>query len=85
MIQHFLFDISKLLKIISITKRFGNFSKLSIQLYLGISYPELTFIDVRVHEGGVLRGIMATTLQPVLTVLGHISEAALHGIVLDFL
>ena len=41
MIQYLLFGASKLLKIIDITKRIGNFFKLPIQLLEGISYPEL--------------------------------------------
>lgn len=34
----------KLLNISRITKRIGNFFKLPIQLYWGISYPELAFL-----------------------------------------
>ena len=41
MIQCLLFYTSKLLNISDITKRIGNFFKLPIQLFQGISYPEL--------------------------------------------
>lgn len=38
------FDTSKLLNINDITKRIGNFFKLPIQLFQGVSYPELALL-----------------------------------------
>ena len=40
------FDTSKLLNISEITKRIGNFSKLPIQLFYTIPYPELALINL---------------------------------------
>ncbi len=45
MIQYLLFDTSKILNINDITKRIGNFFKLPIQLFKGVSYPELALIE----------------------------------------
>lgn len=40
-------------------------------------------IDDGVHEGCVLRCLVASTLQPVLASPGYTTEAAFHGIVPD--
>lgn len=44
MIPYLLFGTSKLLNPNDISKRIGNFFKLPIQLFWGISYPELASI-----------------------------------------
>ncbi|WP_289764945.1 hypothetical protein, partial [uncultured Duncaniella sp.] len=41
MIQYLLFVTSKSLNVSDITKRIGSFFKLPIQLFYGVSYPEL--------------------------------------------
>lgn len=41
-----MFGTSKLLNINDATKRIGNFFKLPIQLFHGVPYPELTFLNI---------------------------------------
>jgi hypothetical protein len=49
MIQYLLFVTSKLLNISDITKKIGSLKKLPIQLFYGVPYPELAFIEYGVY------------------------------------
>ena len=54
-----MFDTSKILNINDITKRIGNFFKLPIQLFKGVSYPELAFINEACYHFAVAMSFMA--------------------------
>jgi len=49
-----LFDTSKLLNISDITKIIGSFFKLPIQLFYGVPYPELAYIESELLKDAVI-------------------------------